>query len=214
MRPLRRLYASTDRWSARRLVVGSQAVLGLTMLVCLALMPRFLFSSNMGGSSNYGVHARTVLPYTVGIVVSALLLLRAARVLIRQGNRRLGIVAGTSSVLILVDLLSTYPYKLSGTLSAVHYGCGVVLAVGELIGAIVVVRLQRDPAGHVAVAVMLAGFLALVLTFFGALHVLFAAELTTAAAFGAVLIRATTPSALRSDFGALPVRRTTPSRLP
>jgi len=177
--------------TARDLVVGSQVALMVTLAVCLPLMPHFLFSSDMGGTSNYGVHTRTVAPYTIGILTSAVLLIRAAAALGATGQHRLALVARATAVLFLADLVSTYPYKLNPTWRAVHTGCGIALAGAELLGAIAVARLQRDPAARAATAVVVAAFTVLALTFFGALHLLFAAELALGAGFGFLLVRAT-----------------------
>lgn len=177
-----------ERWTARDLVLGSQLALVLTLALCLPLMPHFLFSTNMGGISNYGVHARTVVPYTAGITVSSLLLALAGRRLSRDGHRGLALICSTTGVLFAINVLSTYPYKLGPTWGLVHSVCAILLAVAELAGALAVARLVDDRTSYAALAVTVAAFLVMTLSFFGTLHVLFAAEVLTGCAFGFLLV--------------------------
>jgi hypothetical protein len=181
-----------NRWSTSSLVIGSQLALAAALASCVPLMPNFLFSSTMGGVSNYGVHARTVVPYSAGIVIAALLLLRASAQLALTGQDRvLALLCRITGALLLLNLLSTYPYQVAAPWDVLHKGCAILLAVAELVGAIAVaVLLLRDRAGYIAMTVAVVAFAVMALTLFGLLHVLFVAEVTTGVAFGILLVRA------------------------
>lgn len=170
------------------LVMRSQLVMFGSVAVCTALMPGFLFSRDMGGVSNYGVHAETVLPFTVGTLAGAWLLWRAAARSRPLGRSKFALVSRSAAICLLVNLLTTYPYKSSVMWATVHSWTAITLAVVEFVGGVLVLS-AVDP-GHlrrVASALLVAGFTCLVLTYVGRLHVLFVAEVTTAAAFGLAL---------------------------
>jgi hypothetical protein len=180
-----------NRWSASSLVLGSQLALALGLAVCIPLMPHFLFSSPMGGISNFGVQARTVAPYTAGMVLSAWLLLKASAQLALTDNDRLAMLCRITSALLLLNLLSTYPYRVAPAWELVHSLCAILLAVAELIGAVTLAGLLlRDRPGYTVMAVAVAAFVVMALTQFGVLHVLFVAEVTTGVAFAILLVRA------------------------
>jgi hypothetical protein len=179
------------RWSVSSLVLGSQLALAVALAVCIPLMPRFLFSSTMGGVSNYGVHARTVAPYSVGIAVSVWLLLKASGQLELTGEDRvLARVCRIIGVLLLLNLLSTYPYQLSPAWELVHSLCAILLAIAELIGAVILAGMLHDWSGYTVMAIAVGAFVVMALTQFGVLHVLFVAEVTAGVAFGILLVRA------------------------
>jgi len=175
-------------WS---LVLASQLALALALAVCIPLMPRLLFSRSMSGVSNFGVHTRTVLPYTAGFVICACLLLKASTQLAMTGqNRQLAALCRITGVLFLLNLLSTYPYHLDSTWRLVHDLCAIVLALALLIGAVTLAELLHDRSGYIVLAVAVAAFVVMGLTQVGLLHVLFAGEVASGIAFGILLVRA------------------------
>jgi hypothetical protein len=184
--------AQASRASAFSLMLYSQISLAVMLLICVPLMPRFLFTSNMAGVSNYGVHGRTVVPYTAGILICVWLLLRAAAHLARTGtDRGLARLCRVVAWLHLLNLLSTYPYKIGPTWALVHSICAILLAVAELAGAVILaVLLLRDRAGYVLMALAVGAFVVMALTQMGFLHLLFVGEVITSAAFGVLLVRA------------------------
>lgn len=178
-------------WTARASALSSVAVLGVTLLGCVVLMPRFLFSTNMGGISNYGVHAATVAPYTLGVVAAALLLLRAAAQLAHSdGHSATAALCRLTAVCYLLDLVTTYPYRQGQAWAVLHTDTAILLAVVELLGAVALAWLIRDPLVRWLAVTVLAGFTALSLTHFGWLHILFVAEVVTGGAYGVLLARA------------------------
>ncbi|HST84042.1 MAG TPA: hypothetical protein VLL08_20070 [Kineosporiaceae bacterium] len=183
--------AMVNRWSASSLVLCSQLALAVGLTVCVPLMPHFLFSSTMGGVSNFGVHARTLAPYTAGIVISAWLLLKVSVQLTLTGeDRALAMLCRITAALFLLNLISTYPYQVAPTWRLLHNLCAILLAVGELVGAVTLAWLLRDRSGYTVMAIAIGAFVVMALTQLGVLHVLFVAEVTTGVAFGVLLVRA------------------------
>ncbi len=188
-----------NRWSASSLVLFSQLALALALAVCIPLMPRFLFTGNMGGVSNFGVHAQTVAPYTAGMLTCAWFLLKASVRLAATGEDQvLATLCRITGVLLLLNLLSTYPYQVAVAWELVHSLCAILLAVAELLGAVTLARLLRDRSGYTVLTIAVGAFVVMALTQFGVLHVLFVAEVTTGAAFGVLLVRATGRTAGRT----------------
>ena len=89
----------------------------------------------------------------------------------------------------VVNLLTTYPYKSSPTWAMVHSWTAISLALVEFAGGVLLLcSVARSAQRLVASALLVVGFSCLVLTYVGRLHVLFAAEVTTAAGFGLALV--------------------------
>lgn len=201
--PTERIAGSTA--AATRWAIRSQLVLLAAIVVCTALMPRFLFSTNMGGVSNYGVHLRTVVPYSLGVVGEVACLLRVAALL--RAEHAAGTARTLRTVLlvtcgaIMLNLITTYPYKLNEMWATVHSWSGIALAAVELGGAAVLVRLTTDRTAQVAFTLVVLGFALLALTYVGVLFILFVAESLTAAGSGLLIVRvvraAAEPAGLR-----------------
>lgn len=173
-------------------VLGQIAFWGFTF-VCVALHPGFALRANEGGLSNYGVHLKTFIPYTLALAVTALFSLRAASSL-HAGllDRGLARVLRCYGALLLIVLLSTYPYTLNLGLRDAHFALGIALALAEVIGAAWMFRTTRQgPVDVVCLVIQWAGVFLLVLTGFSGLHLLFASQITMAVGFGWLLVRAT-----------------------
>lgn len=184
--------ATAVRAAARGMLTAQLSVFG-SLIVCSIILPGFLFSHNMGGVSNFAVHASTIAPYSVGVLVAAWLQWRGAGQLAEfRGARRLVVAARLASCGLVVNLLTTYPYKTGEAWATLHSYTAIALAVIEFGGGLVVAAVHLDRhARVVAVGLLVLGFAALFLTYIGRLHVLFLAEVTTAAGFGVALVAAT-----------------------
>jgi hypothetical protein len=175
-----------------RYAFWSQLSLYGFLAVCTALMPQFLFSRNEGGVSNYGIYARTIIPYSLAFGLCGIFLLSAARnlprktKLYRSVRNILWLVAGLS----FFAVLTTYTYKLTPFLKHIHEVSAISLFFAEFfIGLWFALKLYRDRLNLLLLALE-AVFIALgALTFFGFLHVLFIAEVGTGIAFGALMVR-------------------------
>jgi hypothetical protein len=169
--------------------------------LCVALHPGFVLKSNEGGLSNYGVHAKTVLPYTLALGLAAIFSMRAARQC-RQSElaRPLEKLLLAYGVLTLLTLVTTYSYTRDSALKDLHVGVGVLITVFEFVSCLWIYRSVRRRRHFVYIAVV--GFILAVLTFFGALHVLFLTQLLIGGSFAFLLIdfcRVATPSTNRDE---------------
>jgi len=177
-----------------RLVLLGQLSLFAFLFVCFLFNPHFLLESNEGGVSNYGVYARTIVPYTLAFGGCGVLTLWAARLVpeASREQRQLRLWLALFGLLYLAVLVTTYPYKINHAFDGVHIVAGVVLLVAELAaGAWFALARPRNTANIALLGALLFSFTLAALTFFGRLHILFIAELATSAAFGALLFRAT-----------------------
>lgn len=169
-----------------RVLLVAQLCLFVCLLLCVLLIPHFLFESNEGGVSNYGTFVKTVIPYTLGFGICGVLTIRAAILVPKQRLRLLLIILGA---LYLFVLLSTYLYKHSVFLDDLHHGAGGLLVLYTVaFGVWLSTFKARSTVTLLLLAVQLIGFLLAVLTFIGVLHVLFIAELLESLAFGALLV--------------------------
>ena len=155
-------------------------------------MPHFLFESDEGGFSNYGVYNETIVLYTLAFGLCGVLTLQAARVLpIGIVHRRgLQCILQLAGWLYLFVLESTYLYQVNGLLDLIHIVSGITLFLFETAATIWFGYVfARDRSQNVLLVIELVGFVLGLLTLFGILHVLFVAETLTNAAFGMLTIR-------------------------
>lgn len=177
-----------------KLVLASQTVLLLFIAVCVIITPHFLFSRNEGGMSNYGVHASTVVFYTLAFTISSALLFLAARSLPKTPDyrslRRIFIITAYSLLLVLV---TTYPYKHSNTYNNIHTAGNIWTFCFQMYAGIwLALFFQRDIISILLLLVQLLAFVLIVLTFVGAIHLLFVAQILTMLAYGLLLVVSTT----------------------
>lgn len=184
-------YNSDMRTTTRLIFFGQLSLLGF-LLICTILMPHFLFESNEGGVSNYGVHARTIIPYSLAFGLSGLFTIRAAWTLPKtiKSYQRLRLAVVALGILYLCTLASTYLYQLNGLVDEVHQLAGTALFLLELLlGGWFIVALKRDAVNCGLYIVQCIGFTLAALTYAGAIHILFIAEILPAIAFAAILVR-------------------------
>jgi hypothetical protein len=173
-------------------------------VVCVALHPGFVLKGNEGGLSDYGVHLKTAIPYTLSLVLLVALNLRAASQESDgdQRTRRLRfLIRSYCGVLVLV-LFSTYGYTLNGTLKNVHFALGTLLIIVVTAGSLWLYRSwPPSPFVRMCLFVQLTGDVLNLLTAFGGLHVLFVAEMLSNIGFASILIRSGRKIALEGDAG-------------
>jgi hypothetical protein len=149
------------------------------MGVSVALHPGFVLARHEGGISEYGVHVKTAVLYTLAWVVLAGGNMRAARVCGGRGVRseKVRALLLSYSVASSLVLLSTYFYSLDAVLKYIHYGLGAVLVVFMSAAACWLYRQLSDVSwARAALWVQLLGSTAALLSFAGVFHVLFCAE--------------------------------------
>jgi|HubBroStandDraft_2_1064218.scaffolds.fasta_scaffold49509_2 hypothetical protein len=188
----RRRRATSTQWRAYRLLVVGEVGFLVFTGVCIALHPGFVLKANEGGLSDYGVHLKTTIPYTLSLVLLSVCDLRAAFLYSERDRRtrRLRLLLfGFAGVIGLV-LLSTYVYTLNSVLKELHYGLGTLLIVVVTIGSIWMYRLWPPSASlRLFLLVQLVGDALNLATSVGALHVLCLAELLSNIGFALILIR-------------------------
>jgi Na+-transporting NADH:ubiquinone oxidoreductase subunit NqrD len=180
-----------DNERAVNLVVGAQVCFVLFIAICVAIHPGFVLKRNEGGMSNYGIHLETAVPYTFALLGLAGFSRRAAVLLNHDDPRvqRLRRILYAYSVIVFVMLLSTYVYTRNLTLRDFHFGFGTVLICFEVASSLWMFRLcRRFIWDDVFLFMQLAGSILCLVTIVGALHVLFFAEMLTAAGFAGLII--------------------------
>jgi hypothetical protein len=150
-------------------VAAGQVTFALLIGLCVALHPGFVLKVDEGGMSNYGIHVKTALPYTVALLAPVLLTLDVARqaVATSMAAKRFVSLLRLYSGLLFLTLVTTYPYPLNVGLKDLHIAVGVALFI------------------------QYAGLVLAALTFFGVLHVLFLSQLVTGIAFAVLLVMGT-----------------------
>jgi hypothetical protein len=172
-------------------VVASQVALFTGWGICVAVVPRFLFERNEGGVSNFGIHAETVVPYSLAFLLCSVFVLRAAGGVegIDEGCRRFRLELHVLACLLLFVLVTTYAYKANSFLHGLHIAAGVLITCFESLASCwMVASLVRSTGTLVLLGLQLLGFFMAALTFFGRVHLLFASQLLTSFAFGLLLI--------------------------
>jgi hypothetical protein len=173
------------------LVRGEVAFLLFTG-VCVALHPGFVLKWNEGGMSDYGVHLKTVVPYTLALAALVLFSQRAASTYASgdRMTRRLSVFLRLYSAVVLSVMLSTYVYSLNIVLKDIHFVFGTALVVVVGVASLWIYQLwPRTPWDRMLIVVQLFGDALALLTVVGALHFLFAAEILSNVGFAGLLIR-------------------------
>jgi hypothetical protein len=177
------------------------------MGVGVALHPGYVLARREGGISEYGVHIKTAVLYTLGWVVLAGGNMRAARACGGRGVRsekvrKLLLFYSGASLLVLI---STYFYSLDAVLKYIHYGFGAILVVFMSTAAYWLSRQLTDvPWARAVLWVQVLGSIAALLSIVGTLHVLFFAESISNVGC-AILLAKTCSRALDGDAGATSV---------
>ena len=170
-------------------VALSQVGFAFFLAICVAIHPGLVLKVNEGGMSNYGVHVKTAVPYTLALAMAAGLTYRAARLMrtTTTPRRNFKVLLRTYSWLTLLTLLTTYGYTLNAALKYVHVAVGVAIIVFESAASLWMYRALGSLGAVLSVQLLGLGLAAL--TFFGALHELFLSQILTGGAFAILLIR-------------------------
>ena len=176
-----------------KLVLASQVAFLVLIGACVVITPHFLFSRDEGGMSNYGVHASTVVFYTLAFVTSAGLLLLAARALPKAPDfrslRRIFVITAYSLLLVL---LTTYPYKHSNTYGNIHTLANIWTFCFQMYAGVwLALFFRRNIITSLLLLAQFAAFVLVVLTFIGTIHLLFVAQILTLLAYGSLLVTST-----------------------
>lgn len=171
-------------------VLLSQASFLAFIIICIAIMPGYLFETNEGGMSNYGVHIETASFYTAAFMSCSFFLFKAKQVLPQTGQTKTFAYALVySAVSLLVILLSTYVYKINRFFTVVHIGLSSLILFSYLV--IITMLLFKNHKSWAVIVIytsLLAGLLLATLTLLGIYHVLFIAQLLILLSYGGLLI--------------------------
>jgi hypothetical protein len=168
-----------SRLCALRWVVFGEVAFLFFMGASVALHPGFVLARHEGGISEYGVHLKTALLYTLGWTVLAAGNMRAARACGGRGVRSAKVrkLLFFYCIATFFVLISTYFYSLDAVLKYIHYGFGAILVVFMSAAAYWLWRQLPDVSWARAILwVQLLGSIAALLSIVGVLHVLFSAE--------------------------------------
>jgi hypothetical protein len=178
--------------SIKKYILISQLCLLLDLAICLILIPHFLFARNEGGMSNYGIHLKTVIPYSLGFLLAAFFVIRAALTIKNSSAslRRLRRLLICYFIILLLILISTYGYKTNIYLKDTHIVVTIATFWFELLSALWLCWVfLRDKMNIFLLVCQFIGLIIGSLTFFGSLHLLFTSQLITIITFGAILVR-------------------------
>ncbi len=178
-----------------RWVVFGEVAFLFFMGASVALHPGYVLARHEGGISEYGVHVKTAVFYTLAWAVLAVANMRAARACRGRGVRsgRVRTLLLTYCVATFFVLISTYFYSLDAALKYIHYGFGAILVVFMSAAAYWLCRQLPDVSwARAALWVQVLGSIAALLSIVGLLHVLFCAE--TISNVGCALLLAKTCS--------------------
>jgi hypothetical protein len=179
---------------ASRYVTYGQWNLLVFVLLCLSLHPGFVLKRDEGGFSNYGIHAKTVVPYTLTYLGCVLFTLLAANYLATPSHvtRILSRVLRTYALICFLLMVSTYGYSLNTPLKDIHGAFGLVAMVFDPVASVWLFRqMSKSVWNRVLLGVEFAGLALGVIDLLGFAHVLFASQAVIALGFGFLLVRGT-----------------------
>jgi hypothetical protein len=181
---------------ATLIIIGQISFVGFLAL-SIALHPGFVLKADEGGVSNYGIHLKTTVSYSLAFGLCAWLSCWAAIAYRRAGHptRRLAVLLFAYGGLLGGDLLSTYVYKVDEACKQLHGIIGVATFCLELGASIWMSSRLRTARARWSLLVQLAGSVLAGLTSVGVLHVLFLGQALASIGFGLLLIDA----GLRAD---------------
>lgn len=171
----------------------SQILLWLFLAICISLHPEYLLRRVENGVSNYGVHLKTVIPYTLALGCAAVYSLRAAWYMRPRDERgrRLRLLLVSFTVAMSAALFTTYGYKLNGTLDDLHLGTYALVEIFQTWATVwLYLSSKRGYAMKVGLSIQFIGLVLDGLNAGNFWHLLFIGEILSEIGFGVVLVLA------------------------
>jgi hypothetical protein len=163
-------------------------------------VPRYFFSLNQGGISNYGTEPQTKWLYAAGFSGATIGTMLAAIVLPKATKRRLQLrfILLILSALYLVVMVSTFSYKLSPSFQQFHELSALVLFISMLLTSLWLRFIAVKNSYINRLFIFLCICMALgVLNYLEVLHILFVIEVVTGVIFALQLTHWLQTSAAR-----------------
>jgi hypothetical protein len=176
-----------DRRKSEQILIVGQVLMAASLAVCVGLHPGLVLKGNEGGLSNYGIHLRTAIPYSIAFLAAGVSCLYVAATDIRL-SRSDHVVLLVYGLSVIAVLFSTYPYLINHFWHTLHVDCGVVLITWEFFTAWWLTLRSHFRQRWIWQLGQSAGTVLILLTFTGQLHVLFVAQVITGTCWGVVMI--------------------------
>ena len=172
------------------LIVLGQASFFVFLAISIALHPGFVLKVDEGGISNYGIHLKTGVPYSLAFLLCAWFSVAAARHYRESGGvaHRFRYLLDSYGGLLLLTLASTYGYKLNAGLKEFHIVVGVVMITFELVASVWMFAQLEGGWDRVSLILQVAGCAVAGVTVLGALHLLFLGQALADVGFALLLV--------------------------
>lgn len=166
--------------------------------VCIAISPHYLFTRNEGGISNFGTHASTVVFYSLAFLWSAGCLWRAAQSLPTTNSYKvLKLVFITSAISLLIELVTTYSYKINAIYDQLHLIANVWYALFVLASSCWVALAFRFNWRNIfLLGCVLLSLVLMAQVLFGKLHILMVTQLLLSTFVGLLFASSTINAAV------------------
>jgi hypothetical protein len=180
-----------NRRRGERILILGQVLMVASLAACVSLHPGLVLKKDESGLSNYGIHLRTAIPYSIAFLAAGVscLYVAASDIRFSRSDRVILLVYGLSMVAVL---FSTYPYLINHVWHTLHEGCGVVLMTWEFFTAWWLTLRSNFQQRWIWQLGQSAGSILALLTFVGQLHTLFVAQVMTAICWGVVMVGSVT----------------------
>lgn len=171
-------------------ICAGQFGFAVMLATCVGILPGIALKRSEVGISNYGVHAPTVVPYTLAFLATAAGSFGARHALGPTDDARVLRATLTAyGVAVSAVLASTYPYTLDRVLRDVHVLIGAMAYVVIVVTTIAVVRDgRRSPTFAVSFLTVAVGTVISAVTIVGTWHLLFIGQVVTFVGFSGVLV--------------------------
>jgi len=173
-------------------VAIGQIALGLSLFICLLIIPHYFFTLNQGGVSNYGTSEQTRTLFIFGFAAAAAGTLMASLKL-PSGSKKttnLKISLYLLSLLYVLVLVSTFAYKSGDFTKQLHLWAALVLFLFMLCQSLWIRRsASTDKRLTIAFTLFNFGWIIGILTALEIVHLLFTAQVISGTSFGYMLTR-------------------------
>jgi hypothetical protein len=179
---------------ASKYVTYGQWNLIVFVLLSISLHPGFVLKRDEGGFSNYGIHAKTVIPYSLTYLGCVFFTLLAVKCLPEIGHdtKVLTTLLRSYALICFLLLVSTYGYSLNSPLKDIHGAIGLIaMAFDPAASVWLFLRTNKSGWDRAWLGIEAAGVVLGVIDIIDIAHVLFAAQAVVALGFGFLLARGT-----------------------